>query len=43
MLIFEKRTVSGKGRHMRHTKIRKTLISYIKLDHTLYSIDYGTH
>ena len=25
------------------TRIRKMLISYIRLDHTLYSINYGIH
>ena len=24
------------------TRIRKMLISYVRLDHTLYSINYGT-
>ena len=36
---------SGKGRQSLHIYVmrtRKMLISYIRLDHTLYSINYGT-
>ena len=39
--IFEKHTISGKGRQVPYkyiTKICRTLISYV---HTLYSINYG--
>ena len=36
---------SGKGRQSLHIiyvmRIRKMLISYVRLDHTLYSINYG--
>jgi hypothetical protein len=44
---FENARFSGKGRQPLHTykrymTIRNMLISYVKLDHTLYSINYGS-
>ena len=43
---FEKRAFSGKGRqslrpYINVMKIRKMLIYCVKLDHALYSINYG--
>ena len=44
---FEKCALSGKGRQSLHIvhimRIRKKLISYVRLDHTLYSINYGNY
>ena len=43
---FENACFAGKGHQSLHIyvmRIRKMLISYIKLDHTLYSNNYGIH
>ena len=44
--VLKNARFSGKGRQSLHTciyvmRICKMLISYVKLDHTLYSINYG--
>ena len=40
--FFENLHFSGKGRQLLHIyTLRELLISYVKLDHTLYSINYG--
>ena len=40
--ILKNACFSGKGRQWLHIHVMRICISYVKLDHTLYSINYGT-